>query len=197
MKLKRSQKDKIFQNQKAFTLIELLVVVSIIALLSSLVLSATNEARENAQYSKVYQDLKQLDNALNLMRNDYGDWPDENDVVDSETSNPNIQTILEDEKVTLHNYLSDIKPVNVAGVEHVYKYDNEGNIYVAEGCESSDENWHHGANIIITNDSTEFFEQLNSVFGKNEESDISTTKERCGKIRMSTDTGNIVYGLSS
>ncbi len=45
------------RNTQGFTLIELLVVISIIALLSSVVLSSVNSARTKAQIAKARQDM--------------------------------------------------------------------------------------------------------------------------------------------
>ena len=53
-------------NKKGFTLIELMVVVSIIALLTSVVLSALNLARAKARDTKRVADLKELQKALEL-----------------------------------------------------------------------------------------------------------------------------------
>lgn len=60
---------------KGFTLIELLVVISIIALLSSVVLSALNSARAKARDAHRMGDLKAVQTALELYYNDNGSYP--------------------------------------------------------------------------------------------------------------------------
>ena len=61
-------------NKKGFTLIELLVVISIIALLSSIVLSSLNDARAKARDSVRRSDLRQIKTALELYKSDKGDF---------------------------------------------------------------------------------------------------------------------------
>ena len=76
-------------KQKGFTLIELLVVVSIISLLSSVVLTSVSVAREKAAISKIIQQVRQVQTALEMYRTDNGDYPavDENiDFLDSVTN---------------------------------------------------------------------------------------------------------------
>jgi type II secretion system protein G len=62
-------------SRKGFTLIELLVVVSIISLLSSIVLSSLNTARAKARDARRMADLKQIQTALELYRNDNSGYP--------------------------------------------------------------------------------------------------------------------------
>jgi type II secretion system protein G len=65
-----------YKNKKGgFTLIELLVVISIISLLSSVVLSSLNDARAKARDARRMSDIKQIQNALEMYRNDKGEYP--------------------------------------------------------------------------------------------------------------------------
>lgn len=59
---------------KGFTLIELLVVIAIIGLLSSVVLSSLNSAREKARDSRRKQDLRQIEIALEMNYDKYGSY---------------------------------------------------------------------------------------------------------------------------
>ena len=62
-------------KKNGFTLIELLVVISIIAMLSSIMLAGLNNARMKARDTRRIQDLKQIQNALEMYRNDNGKYP--------------------------------------------------------------------------------------------------------------------------
>ncbi|MBI5134341.1 MAG: prepilin-type N-terminal cleavage/methylation domain-containing protein [Candidatus Taylorbacteria bacterium] len=57
-------------SRRGFTLIELLVVISIIALLSSVVLSALNTARDKAKATRIARDLSEIRKALILYQAD-------------------------------------------------------------------------------------------------------------------------------
>ncbi len=61
------------QNQRGFTLIELLVVIAIIGTLSSLLLPNFMGARERARDNQRKSDLKQLQKALEMYRQDQTD----------------------------------------------------------------------------------------------------------------------------
>ncbi|HEY9480655.1 MAG TPA: prepilin-type N-terminal cleavage/methylation domain-containing protein, partial [Candidatus Paceibacterota bacterium] len=63
------------QSKDGFTLIELLVVISIISLLSSIVLSSVNGARIKARDARRKQDLAQIERALALYYDQYGQYP--------------------------------------------------------------------------------------------------------------------------
>ncbi len=62
-------------NKRGFTLIELLVVISIISLLSAVILSSLNQARERSKASKLISDMIQIKNAAELYKTDTGDYP--------------------------------------------------------------------------------------------------------------------------
>jgi len=62
-------------NNRGFTLIELLVVIAVIGILAAVVLASLNNARSKARDTKRIAELKQLQVALELYRNDNGDYP--------------------------------------------------------------------------------------------------------------------------
>lgn len=64
------------ENRRGFTLIELLVVISIIALLSSIVMSTLNDARMKGRDARRLSDINQIQNALELYRNSTGYYPE-------------------------------------------------------------------------------------------------------------------------
>ena len=58
-----------------FTLIELLVVIAIIGILSSVVLASLNSARSKARDTKRIADFRQIQTALELFYDQYGQYP--------------------------------------------------------------------------------------------------------------------------
>jgi prepilin-type N-terminal cleavage/methylation domain-containing protein len=61
---------KYFHSQKAFTLIEILLVTSVISLLSTVVVSQSEESRLKADDAHMKQESHQIANAVNLYKND-------------------------------------------------------------------------------------------------------------------------------
>ncbi len=66
---------KVTRYNKGFTLIELMVVLSIIGLLSSIVFTSLNSAREKAKVAKAQTEIKQLESAINMLYNETGFYP--------------------------------------------------------------------------------------------------------------------------
>ncbi len=62
-------------KNKGFTLIELLVVISIIALLSSIVMSSVVSARDKARRTAYHQSARQFQLALDLYKSNTGYYP--------------------------------------------------------------------------------------------------------------------------
>ncbi len=85
--------------KRGFTLIELLVVISIIALLSSVVLSSLNKVQAKARDAQRIQDLQQIQKALILYYDDYGHYPT--------LGNPTINIIYSSTWGILSNFLKN------------------------------------------------------------------------------------------
>lgn len=60
-----------------FTLIELLVVISIIGLLATLLMANLNTSRARARDAQRKSDIRNIQTALRLYYNDYGEYPDD------------------------------------------------------------------------------------------------------------------------
>lgn len=63
------------KKTSGFTLIELLVVIAIISLLSSVVLASLNSARSKARDARRIADIRQIQTALELYYDSYGNYP--------------------------------------------------------------------------------------------------------------------------
>lgn len=63
-------------SKKGFTLIELLVVVAIIALLSTIVLSSLNDAKEKSKWTAFNSEILEIQKGVQLYKEDNsGNWP--------------------------------------------------------------------------------------------------------------------------
>ena len=102
------------KKTSGFTLIELLVVIAIISLLSSVVLASLNGARSKARDARRIADTRQIQTALELYYDSYGNYPvmTENECGGSEgytVSNNNFMQVL------VTNKFLAMYPVDPAG----------------------------------------------------------------------------------
>ena len=68
--------NRIYNNKsKGFTLIELMVVIAIISLLSAIVLASVRSIREKAVLNKTVAEMRSLQQALELYKNQMGVYP--------------------------------------------------------------------------------------------------------------------------
>lgn len=104
--------------KRGFTLIELLVVIAIIGILASVVMASLNSARAKARDAKRMEEVKQIQNALELYYANNGQYPVSGGATLpnsgwSTSTDSSWQTL----EATLSTYLSDLPadPVNTAG----------------------------------------------------------------------------------
>ena len=72
--------------RRGFTLIELLVVIAIIGILSAVVLTSLNSARDKSRDARRKAELAEIQKAIEMYANDYGHYPCENASLCSEQS---------------------------------------------------------------------------------------------------------------
>ncbi len=69
---------KLSKTEKGFTLIELLVVIAIIGILSTVVITSLNSAREKSKIASIKSTLKQLYNQAAINQAEYGSFANSN-----------------------------------------------------------------------------------------------------------------------
>ncbi|MCR4284139.1 MAG: type II secretion system GspH family protein [Parcubacteria group bacterium] len=67
--------NRAIKQERGFTLIELLVIIAIIGILSSVVLASLNTARTKARDAKRISEVRQIQTALALYYDTYGQYP--------------------------------------------------------------------------------------------------------------------------
>lgn len=85
---------RLLNFQKGFTLLELLVVIAIIGLLTSIVATALNTARQKTRDTRRLTDLKQVKTAFDLYLSEGNGYPDASLFVAGNTVTCSGQTII-------------------------------------------------------------------------------------------------------
>ncbi len=106
---------------RGFTLIELLTVISIIGILSSVVLSSLNGARKKAWNTKIVQEAKTVQIALELYYEDHGTVPLPNVSIYSWQS-----TAWDELDTELKPYISKLPTPQTTSIIYPYYYTSHG-----------------------------------------------------------------------
>jgi len=113
-------------TQQGFTLIELLVVIAVIGILAAVIMASLNDARAKARDAKRLADLKQVQTALELYRNDNNGYPIGNwNSLSVWTNNLNNYLVTP-------GYLASV-PVDPKGVDIYRLYSNYSGTYTCAG----------------------------------------------------------------
>lgn len=105
-------------TSKGFTLIELLVVITILGLLAGLVLSNMSGARERARDAKRKSDLKEIQKALQMYKQDHSPlYPN------------NLDELAADQ-----NYLKEIPAAPLEGESYFYQPIGGNTDYILRAC---------------------------------------------------------------
>jgi len=191
-------------NNKAFTLIELLFVISIIGLLTSIITTATYEARQQAAAVRIVQDLKEMEKAFILLMEKTGrdTWPDEKDFIEKSglspwngeitvgnLNRPSINDILRqaDSTTAANGNVNDLAvalkeifpsaPTPPSGTNYLYDADSaSGGLEL--NCNDLN-NWHKGVNFGVESIDIEISKMVNDILDEDVAQDLADNEVTC------------------
>lgn len=116
-------------SKKGFTVLELLVVVAVIAILSSIALVLTSGTKEKSRDSRRMEDIRQMQNALNLYYTNHNRFPIETSKV-TITGSDDFSNILIADGVIEEVPADPLHPSRT----YTYQSDDSGSDYTVTFC---------------------------------------------------------------
>lgn len=117
------KKGLVLKKLEGFTLIELLVVIAIIGILSALLLPNYMAARERSRDAQRKSDLKQIQKALELYRQDNNEFPEELPAVGSSWTGTDGTV-----------YMNEFPADPLTSEQYSYEVDNDELTYTLCAC---------------------------------------------------------------
>jgi prepilin-type N-terminal cleavage/methylation domain-containing protein len=170
--------------KKAFTLIELLVVIAIIGILSAVVLTSLNGARDKARATALLQTFQQIEKAFQIQYAGEG-YPSTPYASVNPYYNPPVQGFIDNDELP---QLEAFDGKLVVGGQPI-RYVNSHGAYDASACGQG--NTHGGVNFQLLN----FYDSDPDLIDTLDEIADGGDGLTCGKVRAFTTAGHIYYSI--
>ncbi len=174
------------KTRKGFTLVELMVTISVIAILSTIVLTTLSSAKNKAKTAKLIMQFQQIEKAFifTYLDENRSTWWRESEL--GLGPNPTLKKIIQKDTGPLSgfsNYFPHEKLIDEL-TDSQYRYDHDEDDHA--DCEGGSSNWAKGVNIAVTGLSLKQKKQIDRYIDKEE-------NFKCGKITYGNYEGGSLY----